>query len=349
MRVHKVFLAWALACLGLWPLRAAEQSPVLMRLKWSPGHTHKYAVHMRSETTVGGQRLSMQINANLRLQAVSPRRQGSAPPVSSQATSGSDGSISLGAELATVDVLYDQVTATVHGPGRTVHISVDKDDIRATLNGAAMSGSQLEQIRQELRPLQKLCNTRVSLLMTDTGKVVKVSGLQDLDPKFQKMVAADFLQSMSLPEKPLKIGDSFVTKRTLNLGDGGLGGPGAAEDFTIEVRRTLVALQRDPSGRTIARLTAPIKQRLPDAPLGDSGMRASVEVDMNATTLFDVDRGVIAEEKVAGTVTIRPKTTGLASGVPSLITVDARADVTLAGSESSVPDVAAVAQLPEEN
>ena len=143
----------------------------------------------------------------------------------------------------------------------------------------------------------------------------------------------DFIENLLLPDKPLNLGDQWVTSKSLRsvLPKEAIKGKKELAERTISVVRTLKAVRPWKDSR-VAEFTAPLKFQLEEITLDEDGTRGSVEFDAAATSLIDVRRGIIVEETVKGTVSMRPKGR---RDLPSLITCDVSANVTLANTTSS--------------
>jgi hypothetical protein len=184
-----------------------------------------------------------------------------------------------------------------------------------------------------MRDVQELLKTRVELVLTAQGRVVRVSGLERLSAEDQKELALNFIEGLMLPDKPLRIGEQWVEQRTVRsiLPKEAFQGNKALADQTVEVVHTLKAVKPWKDG-TVAEFVAPLNMRFEDITFDEKGTRASIEFDAVATSLIDVHRGNSVEETVKGTVRFRPKGR---RDLPSVITCEVSGGVTLATSTTN--------------
>jgi hypothetical protein len=255
---------------------------------------------MNVEVYAGGQRMTtraqMEIDVRV-LQGDSSRGSNSGSHGDSQ----SQTTFGLG-QLMELELLHRDMAVTVKQGGREFRALFNEDSVEAYLNDRPVPSHQLSKIRADSKPVLDLLRTRVRVKMTDNGKIVKVTGLENLDPKTQKEVARGFLQAVTLPNKPMTLGDQFtVTRKLEDLWPTDAGPAQSLAGKTLDVVFTLSDVKRRDDGTAVATLTAPIKARLEDVPFAGMNANGSASFDLNTTILYDVDRGTIEKQTVSGT------------------------------------------------
>jgi len=315
---------------------AMSDGPISFRLKWQPGEMFKYKFDIRSDASAGNQSAQAQITFEVGLRVMAP--QNTADSTTSGTTQDKDGnSFALTGRLIEVGLEYGDLNMLIDASGRKIKITIGKENVYATLNGNPVPSSNLDDLRREVKSFQDLLKAPIRLSMTDSGRIVRVTGLEKIDPAMQKELAMDFLQTMLLPEKPMKIGDQF--KETRSLESLFPKQPGQSQNplagRTLEILRTLKEIRRGNNGKILAEFVAPLKEKFNDVPLSTNGEIGSVEMNMLYTTVYAVDHGSIVRETGKGTLLLRPR----GGNRPSLVTVNVNATIELVESRVSKTDV----------
>ena len=324
MSTRNAFSMVAALLLAL-PLAATADEPLLMQLKWKPGETHKYTIHCNSEITASGQsgrmNLDMDFGYGLRVlerpNAPGPRRAGTTPP----APAGTPIYLSDPKKPPTMDVglFLDDMKQVIRLGGQKIEIVIGKDEVTARLDGNSLPSSQLGELRDEIKPFQALLKSQIRLVMTRTGRIVKIEGLGNLNADMQEDLAKDLLNAVSLPEKALRVGDKFTDVRKLeDMFPRQYGGASAWNGQAVHATWVLADIHRDTNDHRIARMTALIQQEFQDVPIDEDGNRGGIELDLNGTRLYDIELGTLSLETVTGKVLIRPSGS---AHMPGLITV----------------------------
>ena len=170
-----------------------------------------------------------------------------------------------------------------------------------------------------MKSVQEVLNTTVRLRMTRSGQIVRVSGLDHLDPETRREMAMSYFESFRLPTTPLQIGGQYTTSRNLDTLARG-------QNRSVDITSTLKNIQTDRRGRSIAEIHTPVKLTLDDVDLDEEGTRGSMDMDMVSTLAFDVDRGTFNEERIKGKMVMRPRS---GRNMPSRVTLDLDASFVL--------------------
>lgn len=293
---------------------AAAGDPVSIKLNWKPGETYRYKMDLESSTTSPGQTLHMRVSTNLSLKVVGIGGTASPPPLpaATQQMASPTPSFALGGRTTDIELRYGDMNTSIGVSGRTLAVHVDPNAVKATLNGSPLPASQMEAFRKEIQPLQELLRTVVRIQMSDSGRIVSVAGLEKLDAATQKDLAMEILESMLLPDKPLKVGEHYVENRTIrpfasaNPGTGAGGGDGA----TVELQRTLKSVRKVKGGINVAEFSAPLQRKFDDFPLDEKGTRGTAETNLIFKSHIDVDKGTILKEAGEGTILVTPRGAG---------------------------------------
>lgn len=294
-------------------LYAAEEAPVSLSLKWQPGQTMRYKLDLTTTAHVQGQRLEMGIEAEVALRVLDTDVD------SEEVAAGSGDTLASGEEVMDLELIHYPVTTRMNGEGQRITVTVAKDDVSASLNGRPLPTSQLRQLRNEMKSVQEVLNTTVRLRMTRSGQIVRVSGLDHLDPETRREMAMSYFESFRLPTTPLRIGEQYTTSRNLDTLARG-------QNRSVDIASTLKSIQKDRLGRSIAQIHTPVKLTLKDVELDEDGTRGSMDMDMVSILAFDVDRGTFNEEKIKGKMVMRPRS---GSGMPDTVTLDINASFVL--------------------
>jgi hypothetical protein len=330
-----IFAIAILWTLSTWAM-AASGEPIRFRLNWQPGETFRYKFDMSANMSAAGERMQMGLETELKLHVI--KCEGNIDPRQANgakyARSDNKQTVSSGEHLMEVELEHGDIRMTIGAQGQKIVTVVGKNTVTASLNGRSLPSHQVAQLRKEIGPVQELLKSRIHLWMTRSGKVERVSGLEKLDRTMQKSLATDYLQGMMLPEKPLKLGEHFIDKRS--LGTLFSSQPGNKKhplaDKTIDIVRTLKSIKPDGNGRKLAELTAPLEQRFKDVPFDENGSLATADFDIIYTTFFDIDRGNFVKETAKGTVLFYPKSTNM----PSRVEMKINAEMTLVDTKESL-------------
>jgi hypothetical protein len=314
---------------------AQTNEPVILQCKWKPGETLTYKATVVVDAKAVGENMKMEMEMEISVYTL-PEQQAvyGFQDISGEALESSP-SLSIGEKLTDVEIYYsDDMKMKIVTAGTVIEVIVGKQTIKAYVNGNAIPSYELGQLQNDMKPLQDLLSTTIRASITDEGKVVRVSGLENLDATTQKELAMAFLEGIMLPGKPMNIGDSFSDKRSLaNLFPSQ---PGQKDnplaERTVEIIRTLESLDYGSNGKVVAKLTAPLRLKLNDIPIDEEGNQGSVDIDMKYTTLVDVNRGVITKETAIGTILIYPK----AAYMPDVITMKLNAIIALVESSNPI-------------
>jgi len=303
--------------------------PVHLRLNWKRGETYKYKCVLNGKVSAAGESATMQVAFDVALRVLRSPRTGEANSTVKGHRNIADNSQSfaLGGRLLEVEVRHGDVNMILHVPGQKIDVTIGKEKVHASVNGNSVPSSKLDEFREEVKPLQEILKAPIRLLLTDSGRVMRLSGLEELDPAMQKELAMGFLEGMLLPEKPMKLGDKFVDKRSLDSlfpkQPAQSSSPLAGR--TIEIVRTLRVIRRGKNGRVVAEFSAPLKEKFEDVRLDGDGTQGSAEADMIYTTIVDAKDGTIVQETAKGRVLLRPK----GGRMPGLIRVEINARIEL--------------------
>ena len=322
MKRNQVMLCIIVATVLPSALFAAEDAPVRLLLKWQPGQTLRYKLDLTSTAHAQGQQVEMGIEAEVVLRVLDTVEASleQRTDVDSETVSAPSGeTLSSGEEVMDLELIHYPVTTRMRGEGQRITVTVGKNDVSASVNGRSLSGYQLRQLRNEMKPLQDVLNSPIRLRMTRSGQIVRVSGLDDLDPETRRQMAMSYFESFRLPTTPLRIGEHYLTNRNLDTL-----APG--QNRSVEISSTLKGVQKNRLGRPIAQLHTPVKLTLDDVTLDEEGTRGAMDLDVVSTLAFDVDRGTFNEEITKGKMVMRPRS---GSGLPGTVTVDLNASFVL--------------------
>lgn len=291
---------------------AVAAEPVEIRLKWKPGEAYTYRFDMETSAFAEGETVNLNLSFDITLLIISQNNRGeasmSALGENGQVASSTGPIFALGGRLMVVNLEHGTVNLSLKVQGNTVDIEVKKDSFVASLNGSPMDTHTLAQLRSEMQPLMDLLNSRIELTMTDSGEVVKVSGLERLDPKMQKELAMGFLNGLALPKKPLQEGDTFtVTKSLASLFPNYSGKSAEAlQGKSISTIYTLQSPIKESKGKVEAVLKGKCRQKMEDVPIDEEGTMGSADLDLQDTVVFDIQAGTIQREALTGTIMLRP-------------------------------------------
>ncbi len=320
---------------------AGEQEPIDLRLKWQPGQTLRYKLDLDATTYADGQSMRMGLQTQVDVRVVETAKASDAQAWQDGDDPGQDDpskAISSGEEVMTLELTQRPVVTTISMQGQRLVLTVSGDDVTASVNGRTLGQSELAQLRNDAAPLQQALKAPIQLAMTRTGKVVRVSGLEGLDPETKKQLAMSYFDSFQLPETPKKVGEQFLNTRRLDslFPNQPNTASGALAPSTLDIISTLKLVAKDPQGRRVAEIHTPMKHRFERVPLDENGTMGSVDLDMASTTSFEVDRGTITAENVRGTVMMRPER---GAGLPDSLKTDIGVTLVLVETAKS-PEVA---------
>ena len=308
--------------------------PVSLRLNWKPGETYKYMCDIQNATRVGNESAQLRMRFNITFHVLKTNiRESTMTRDDRRQVKDNDQLFALGGRLLEVKLQYGDVNMILNVLGKEIDTTIGKENAHVSVDGNRIPSYELGNIQKDFKPFQDILKADIMLLMTDSGRVVRVSGLEKLDSASQKEMAMSFLEGMMLPEKPMKVGDKFVDKRSLESllprqpgkGDDFLGGR------TFEIVRTLQSVQRENNGRMVARFSAPTKERFKDVIIYEDGTKGSFEMDILYTTVFDAEHGTILRETSKGTILLRTKE----AAKPGLVTVQVNATIALVEPSTS--------------
>lgn len=281
--------------------------PVTFRLKWQPGESYKYRINLQNEARTGSESAHLQLTSDMTLRVREPRSV-TETLQKSEGVTREEQTISVTGRLMEIGFERGDLTLTMNVSGRNLRINVGKESVSAHLNGNLLPHSQLEDLRRDMKPLQDLMRAPVILSMTDSGRIMKVMGLENMDPASRKELALEFLNTMLLPEKPMKIGDHFKENRSLESLFPKQ--PGQNQSLlagqTISLVKTLKSIRPGKNGRMIAEFSTPFKEKFNQVPFGERNRTASMEADMLYTTVYDLEYGTMLQETGKGTIWLRP-------------------------------------------
>jgi len=290
---------------------AEEQEPIDLRLKWQPGQTLRYRLALDATTYVEGQSMRLALQTQVDVRVVATAKASDAGAWGDRTDPDGDDlskAMSSGEEVMTLELIQQPVVTTISLQGQRLVMTVSGDDVTASVNGRMMSQSELAQFRNDVAPLQKALKAPVQLTMTRTGRVVRVSGLEGLDPETKKQLAMSYFDSFQLPETPKRVGEQFLNTRQLgSLLPSQPNASSASVSGTLDIVSTLKMVTKDTQGRRIAEIHTPMKHRFERVPLDEEGMMGSMDFDMTCTTSFEMDRGTITAENIRGVVVMHPE------------------------------------------
>ncbi len=293
---------------------AAAGDPVSIKLNWKPGETYQYKMDFDTSTSSQGETMHMQFSTKVSLKVLGIGGTAATAPIPNGAAqmASQSQSFSMGGHTTDIELRYGDMNMTIGVSGRTLAIHVDQNAARATLNGSPIPATQLEAFRKEVKPLQELLRTVVRIQMSDSGRIVSVAGLEKLDAATQKELAMEILESMLLPDKPLKVGEHYVEKKTLGrLASGNPGaGAGGRDGATVELQRTLKSVRKTKGGINVAEFSAPLQRKFENFPLDDRGTSGTAETNLVFKSHIDVDKGTILKETAEGTILVTPRGSG---------------------------------------
>jgi hypothetical protein len=314
---------------------ADVQKPVYLQLDWKPGETHRYKLHLQSDANVEGEHTQISMAFEIALHVIGHNKNGNttSTDVARQSHTNDEQALSSGERLTEVELEHSAMQINIYNAGQRFSLTVDKYEVSAFLNGRSLPAYQINNMSSELKPLQEILKSPIHLWLTKSGRIVRVSGLEKLDPAMQKELALGYLQGMMLPESPMKVGDHFVDKRSLDSIFPSQGGKNNSTmaGRTVEIVRTLQRIHRN-DDRLVAEFSGPVKEKFANVLLDEDGTTGSAEVDVVFTTSYDVDHGTIVCETAKGTIFLRPDKK---IGVPDLITVNIDVNVTLIETKES--------------
>lgn len=323
MGKRKIFIA-VIGLLVLASQTFGAPDTIYMRLNWKPGETFRYKIDVDSDATAVGERARIRLTSGMVLRVLGLTKAKNSELVGYNSI---DNRSEQAVDLMEVELKYGDMKFTMYVVGQKVEFTISEDDIQASINGNPLPSYQLASIRGEMGPVQNILKARICLSIADDGRVIKVTGLEDLGTEMKDDLTMCFFDAAILPKNPLKVGDSYTEKRSIRSILPKQPGQQSRllADETIELIRTLQSIKYDNSRRRLAEFSSSLKQKFEDIPLDVYGTRGSAEFDILYTTLFDADLGIVVRETATGTVLLRPKGVGM----PSLITVKIKAVIEL--------------------
>jgi hypothetical protein len=284
-----------------------SNDPIHFRLNWKPNDTFTYRLELTSNAKASGELAQFQLTCDVALKVIEQQDTTPADVNNSQFSHGDYQTFAVSGRLIKVELRHGDIRMKMKVAGQKIEISAGKREVFGYLNGTPLPSNQIDELRRELKPLQDIMQAPICLSITDTGRVVKVSGLEKLDPDLQKELAMGFIEAMLLPEKPLKVGEFYTDQRSLESlfpkqpgnSNHSLAGQ------TIEIIRTLQSI-RELKGKKIAEFRAPLKKNFMNVPIDENGNRGSMEFDIMYTTLIDLDSGTIIQEGIKGNILLHP-------------------------------------------
>lgn len=311
MRKKKILICISLVLLLVWFSSVSANEALYLRLKWMPGEIYKYSIKMKNEVNVEGEKdncLRMEIKDNISYQVLD-KEFGDSEQNRKKVWPDKDASASLflGDQLFEVEPLYDDFTVVFNESGTEFKVIIGKEKIKAWIDGKLLSRNELKQIKREVKPLQDLMNAPVRLTMSDSGRIMKVSGMEGLDAELQQDFALTVLEGMILPEKPIRIGDYFTeTKNLENL----FPKQPSFVGKTINIKWTFEGVD-ETNGNHIARLVGTVDQRFKNIQIDDDS-EGNIEVNLEAIRLHDIEAGRLNYEECKGKIKFFPnKSSGI--------------------------------------
>jgi hypothetical protein len=313
------------------PAFAASEEPLYLRLNWEPGDTFKYRCAVNGIGGPPGQSASVGATFGLVLRVLESVSAGETDSVA-QVISGPAGNrqaLAFGGRLLSVELQIEDMGLFLSDNGHRVEFTIDAGSVRASVNGTPVRGVDLDQLRKDARPAQEMLNQPIRLLMTGSGRVVKVSGLENMDADTQRETAMGFIEQLFLPDRPMRVGDQYKERRSLELLFPKPAGQGRhpMAGQTVELVRTLRSIKKDESGKMMAEFITPMKKTFPRVPILENGTWGSYEMDMLFTRLIDAERGHMVRETAKGKVVLRPE----GEGANAQITLNIEATTELIG------------------
>lgn len=293
---------------------AAAGDPVSLKLNWKPGETYRYRCDQDVSTSSGGQTMQMQfsINVSLKVLGTGGTSSPTPPPEGPTQMTSQAQSFALGGRTTDIELRYGDMTTTMRLSGQTLTFHVDQKVVKGTLNGSPLPASKMAELRKEIKPLQELLGAVIRIQITDSGRITSVAGLEKLDAATQKDLAMDLLESMLLPDRPLKVGEHYLEKKNVarfasrNAGSNGSG----LNNPTVELVRTLKSVRKMKDGTSVAEFSAPLQKKFEDFPLDDKGKTGTAEANLVFKSHIDVDKGTILKETAEGTILVTPRGSG---------------------------------------
>lgn len=312
------------AFLVVWGLSVAvlarAEEPLNLRLRWDPGRVLKYQVKIQSRASSQGEEATLKMGQEVTFRVLEQdkgksngrghvRVQEVASLEDPQAV-GPAIQLSPAGPLSRVEIDQGPMDMEMALAGHRIKVAVTREAISATLDGGQFPN--LEDLRRDMKPVQELLRARTQVSITDTGEVMEVKGLEGLDPAMRKELALALLEGIALPGKAMRIGDSYTQKLSLAgifpQQPGGSSNPLA--DQVVEIRRTLVGIERSKAGHQVAVFSATLQKKFEGVPLDETGQRGSAEVDILYRSWFDVSRGLFLKETGEGTIVFSPQEVG---------------------------------------
>jgi hypothetical protein len=275
---------------------ALAQEPVTLKLNWKPGETYRYKCEISLHASAMGESAGCKMSFNVTMKVLTHPESASSNIRTSPANPNSS--------LIVVEMNHNDLQMDLSVSGQSLKIVIAKDRFIAYQNGYKMSSAQVSELKRDFKDLRDLINYPIQLFMTESGRVEKVTGLDQMDSEMQKELAMTFMDGMMLPERPLSIGEQWTDER--NLDSFFPVQPGQSTNSLagrkVAIVWTLKSIQNDANGRPIVTFVAPIKERFDGVPFGGTSEETTAETDMLYETVVDLLSGTVLKEKASGTL-----------------------------------------------